>query len=58
MKLTEEQKDKFRAAGWTILQSGVIYDRDPGDEHVELDRWTAISQTYQALKAQGWIIFQ
>jgi hypothetical protein len=32
-------KESLVEQGWTVKHSGVIYDHDPGDEHVEPSRW-------------------
>lgn len=41
----QKMKDALVEKGWTVRYSGVIYDHDPGDEHVEPERWVKAEPT-------------
>lgn len=42
-----EVVDVLLENGYTLRRSGVIYDHDPGDEHVEPSRWASASDRKQ-----------
>ena len=50
-------KDSLVEQGWTLRYSGVIYDHDPGDEHVEPSRWANTSSFTRTEAPQGsWVL--